>query len=40
MIVRLVNAYGEQLRVQLGSHRQAVIVELAVAAGWAVRAVG
>lgn len=37
MIVRLVNAYGEQLRVQLGSPLMARVVDAAIASAWAVK---
>ena len=36
MIVFLVNAYGEQIRVQLGRAVQARVVDVALADGWAV----
>lgn len=36
MIVFLVNAYGEQLRVQLGSPLMAAVVEHAINDGWAI----
>lgn len=39
MIVLLVNAYGEQLQVQLGSDLMALVVETALTVGWAVRGV-
>jgi hypothetical protein len=36
VIVFLVNAYGEQLRVQLGSPRMAEVVEHAINTGWSI----
>lgn len=36
MIVVLVGRYGEQLRVQLGGEIMALVVDLAVAQGWAL----
>lgn len=36
VIVFLVNAYGEQLRVQLGSPLMAEVVEQAINTGWAI----
>jgi len=37
VIVRLVNAYGEQLRVQLGSPLMARVVDAATTSGWAIK---
>jgi hypothetical protein len=38
MIVFLVNPYGEQLRVKLGSHLMALVTECAINGGWTIKA--
>lgn len=40
MIVVLVNPFGEQLRVQLGSALMALVVDVSVARGWVVKQAG